>query len=148
MNRKTATALKRLRWPKSLTDRSELSVSDTYRVGKLIVNKVRAGQGRAEGTSVRDLAKLLGSSPATLYRTVRAYQMIEKYDLQNKLDKVPATLLYNLERLPSGRRRRFLARALKLEWSKREIVRQVITVLEDAHGEDWKTQRVWLGPSS
>ena len=135
MTPKTAAAIRRLRWPKALLENYELTNRDHYRVGKLIVKNVRPGPGR-EGVSVRELADVLNISHPTLYRAVKAYQMVEKYGLQGQLDKVPATLLYNVDRLPSDRRRRFLSRALKLEWSKREIERQVSVVLEKTGGRD------------
>ncbi len=136
-----AKAIKKLAWPKALLAGGELSIRDVYRTGRLIVEKVRAGQGYHEGTSVDQLAKLLGSSRATLYRAVKAYEVINKYELQDRLDEVQPTLLYNLERLPANRRKKFLEKALSEEWSKREIMRQIAALMEKVVGDDWQSQR-------
>lgn len=137
----SAKAIKKLPWPKALLGGGELSIREVYRTGKLIVEKVRAGQGYHEGTSVDQLATLLGSSRATLYRAVKAYEVINKYELQDRLVELQPTLLYNLERLPANRRKRFLEKALKEGWSKREIMRQISDLMEKAVGSDWRSQR-------
>lgn len=114
-----------LPWPAALRSGRPLSVREAYRTGHLISERVRAGYGRFDGPSVRDVAEMLGSSPATLYRAVKVYDVVNKYELKKSLSDLSPTLLHNLERVPSKQRKRFLQRALKEQWSKREIIRRI-----------------------
>ncbi|MEN9579579.1 MAG: hypothetical protein RJA70_2588 [Pseudomonadota bacterium] len=117
-------------------------MKDIYHTGKLIVENVRAGQGYFEGTSVRELAKLIDSSTSTLYRAVKAFEVVNRYKLHTQLDKLQPTLLYNLERLPESQRKKVVNQSVKEGWSKREVIRQTAQLLEGALGEEWPLQRV------
>ncbi len=125
MAQRPSQTLSRLAWPSALKTGRPLTVREAYKTGQLISEKVRAGHGRFEGPSVRDLAQLLNSSSATLYRAVKVYEVVTKYDLKERLDELSPTLLHNVERLPGPKRKQFLQRAMNEGWSKREIVRRV-----------------------
>lgn len=116
----TAIKIKALPWPEALQQRgSRLTMDETYRVGKLIVDVVYGGTRNANKSrktwSLRRLQEqvLQNASFATLARCVQTYEACRELGLKPPLKGVRAGHLLNMTHLNRNQQKRLMDRVGK-----------------------------------